>query len=125
MSMKLTTIALLALCLVSQAADSSLNHWSVQAVKAPAEGTTIDSLIAAKLRSNGLSMSPQADARTLIRRLSFDLTGLPPKPEEVTEFTKHTTDFDQAYEQLVDRLLASPHYGERWGAALAGHCSLR
>ena len=72
----------------------------------------IDGFIRAKLAENGLESSPQADRRTLIRRLFFDLAGLPPTPEEVDAFV---ADADpQAYEKLVDRLLASPRYGERW-----------
>ena len=62
---------------------------------------------------NGLSLSPPADKRTLIRRATFDLLGLPPTPEEVDAFVKD--DSPDAYEKLIDRLLASPHYGERWG----------
>ena len=64
------------------------------------------------MKSNGLSPAPEADRRTLIRRLSFDLTGLPPTPEEVEFFLSDTA--SDAYESLVDRLLASPRYGERW-----------
>ena len=63
--------------------------------------------------SKSLSPSPEADRRTLIRRLYFDLIGLPPTPEEVEAFV--ADDDPHAYEKLVDRLLASPHYGERWG----------
>ncbi|MFM7863061.1 MAG: DUF1549 domain-containing protein, partial [Planctomycetaceae bacterium] len=59
-----------------------------------------------------LTMSPPADRLTLLRRLSFDLTGLPPTPAEVHRFTTDTS--PDAWEQLIDRLLASPHYGERW-----------
>ena len=72
----------------------------------------IDAFIVSKLEENGLPQSPAADRRTLIRRLYFDLVGLPPRPDEVDAFL---ADADpQAYERLVDRLLASPHYGERW-----------
>ena len=60
----------------------------------------------------GSEASPEADRRTLIRRLSFDLTGLPPSPDEVDAFLADTA--PDAYERLVDRLLASPHHGERW-----------
>ena len=60
-----------------------------------------------------LSLSPRADKRTLIRRATFDLHGLPPTPDEVEAFLKD--DSPDAYEKLIDRLLASPHYGERWG----------
>lgn len=73
----------------------------------------IDRFILARLDQEGLSPSPEADRRTLIRRLSFDLLGLPPTPDEVDAFVN---DIDPgAYEKLVDRLLASPRYGERWG----------
>ena len=72
----------------------------------------IDAFIRAKLAEKGLAPSPRADARTLIRRLYFDLTGLPPTPEEVEAFVADSD--PQAYEKLVDRLLASPRYGERW-----------
>ncbi len=72
----------------------------------------IDAFVLSKLGEKRLRPSPQADRRTLIRRLYFDLIGLPPKPEEIAAFV---ADKDpSAYEKLVDRLLASPHYGERW-----------
>ena len=73
----------------------------------------IDAFILAKQREMKLKPSSEADRRTLIRRLTFDLTGLPPTPEEVAEFVSDPD--PTAYERLVDRLLASPHYGERWG----------
>jgi hypothetical protein len=74
----------------------------------------IDAFIAAGHEEQGLTPAPEADRVTLIRRLSFDLTGLPPTPEEVDAFVKD--DRPDAYEKLVDRLLASPHYGERMAA---------
>ena len=98
-------------------------HWSFQPVKRPpipvsrepkasAAPNPIDAFVAAKLSDNGLSLNPEADRRTLIRRLKFDLLGLPPTPEEVNAFV---ADKDaNAYEKLVDQYLASPHYGERW-----------
>ena len=64
-------------------------------------------------RGRGLKPSPEADRRTLIRRLAFDLIGLPPTPEEIESFVDDPN--PMAYEALVDRLIASPHYGERWG----------
>jgi mono/diheme cytochrome c family protein len=85
--------------------------WSLRAPVKPAvpsiDGVShpVDAFILDKLRSRGLTFAPQADARTLIRRLHFDLTGLPPAPEE----------FNLGYEETVARLLASRHYGERWG----------
>lgn len=71
----------------------------------------IDGFVLARLKSAGVTPSPEADRATLIRRLSFDLTGLPPTPEEVSSFVND--DSAAAYDKLVDRLLASPHYGER------------
>ncbi len=73
----------------------------------------IDAFILAKLDSAGLKPASPADRRTLIRRITFDLIGLPPTPEEVADFVSDES--PAAYEQLIDRLLASPHYGERWG----------
>jgi len=73
----------------------------------------IDRFILAALERRGLTPAPRARRGTLIRRLSFDLAGLPPPPEEVEAFEKDGS--AEAYERLVDRLLASPHYGERWG----------
>jgi len=72
----------------------------------------IDRFIAAKLEANELSPAPEADRRTLIRRLYFDLIGLPPTPRQVEAFIGDTS--DDAYAKLVDRLLASEHFGERW-----------
>jgi hypothetical protein len=74
--------------------------------------TTIDTFILARLEEVGLAPSPPADKRTLIRRATFDLTGLPPTPEEVAAFL--ADDSPDAFARVVDRLLASPHYGERW-----------
>ncbi len=73
----------------------------------------IDRFVLAKLDAAKLTPSAAADRRTLLRRLSFDLTGLPPTPAEVDHFLADAT--PDAYEKLVERLLASPHYGERWG----------
>jgi hypothetical protein len=73
----------------------------------------IDSFILSRLEKEGLTPSPEADRVTLIRRLSLDLIGLPSTPEEVDAFLADKS--DRAYEKVVDRLLASPHYGERWG----------
>ena len=72
----------------------------------------IDNFVSQKLAQQNLIPSPPADRRTLIRRVSFDLLGLPPTPEEVDEFVADPQ--EDAYERLVDRLLASPHFGERW-----------
>jgi cytochrome c553 len=91
--------------------DEERAWWAFQPIKKPAlpkvEQTSnpIDTLIAARLKENGLQFSPEADPRTLVRRASFDLTGLPPAKEQDAP----------SYEALVDRLLSSEHYGERWG----------
>ena len=73
----------------------------------------LDRFLLAKMQARGLSPSPEADRRTLIRRVTFDVLGLPPSPEEIEAFVKDAR--PDAYERLVDRLLASPHYGEQWG----------
>lgn len=73
----------------------------------------VDAFIGQKLTAAKLTFSPTADRATLIRRASFDLLGLPPSPAEVEAFEKDTS--PDAYEKLLDRLLTSPHYGERWG----------
>jgi hypothetical protein len=142
-------------------------HWAFQPVRKPViprvknqawVRNPVDAFVLAKLEAKGLAPSPQADARTLIRRVTFDLTGLPPTPEEVTQFEKDCQEeavgvkrqalsrpsvanpaalsptqprpltlnaprltptavavAPRAYAKLVDRLLASPAYGERWG----------
>lgn len=91
-------------------------HWSFQPLKQPAVpaegGSPIDAFIRAKLQEKGLSLSPEADRLSLIRRVSYDLTGLPPTYEEAQAFCADTD--PKAYERLVDRLLASPRHGERW-----------
>jgi hypothetical protein len=89
-------------------------HWAYEKpVKAevPAGAHGVDHLVQKRLAEVGLAPSPEADRRTLIRRLSFDLLGLPPAPDEVTAFEQDTS--SDAYARLVERLLASPHYGER------------
>jgi hypothetical protein len=73
----------------------------------------IDSFVLAKLENQGLKPAPEADKLTLIRRATFDATGLPPTPQEIRAFLADQS--SDAYEKLIDRLLASPHYGERWG----------
>jgi hypothetical protein len=75
--------------------------------------TTIDQFVLAKMEPAGVTPNPAASKRQLIRRLYFDLIGLPPKPEEIAAFESDNS--PDAYEKLVDRLLASPHFGERWG----------
>ncbi|HUG71208.1 MAG TPA: PSD1 and planctomycete cytochrome C domain-containing protein [Pirellulaceae bacterium] len=75
--------------------------------------TPIDQFVIAKLEANNLSLSPDADARALVRRVYFDLLGLPPEPAEVAAFVNDSS--PHAYEQMLDRVLSSPRYGERWG----------
>ena len=97
------------------------DHWSLKPVRRPAipevadgaAASPIDAFILARLAKEGLSPSPPAPRATLLRRLYLDLIGLLPTPDEVDAFAK-STDPD-AYERAADRLLASPHYGERWG----------
>ena len=87
-------------------------HWSFEPPKRSA-GAGIDHFIQQRLSEENLKPSPLADATTLIRRVSLDLTGLPPTPSELDAFVADKS--DNAYAKLVDRLLASKHYGERWG----------
>ena len=86
------------------------DHWAYTQLKQPDFGA-LDEMVAMTLRDHGLKFSPEADRRTLIRRVTLDLTGLPPTPDEVRKFSADT--MPDAYERLVERLLASPHYGER------------
>jgi mono/diheme cytochrome c family protein len=90
-------------------------HWSFAAPKqapTPAAGHPIDSFVTAKLSAANLRLSPEADRATLLRRVSYDLTGLPPTSKEIDAFLNDLA--PGAYERVVDRLLASPQYGERW-----------
>jgi len=96
-------------------------HWSFQPVKRPPlpavarpelVRTPIDAFLLSELENRELSFGAEADRATLIRRLSFDLTGLPPSPEDVDRFVQDPS--GDAYEQLVERLLTLPQYGERW-----------
>jgi hypothetical protein len=103
-------------------ARAAETHWAfrppvrpaVPAVKRPGPARTpIDRFILAALEAKGLTLNPEADRATLLRRVSFDLTGLPPTPAEIDAFLGDTA--PGAYERMVERYLASPHYGERWG----------
>ncbi|VTR99505.1 Uncharacterized protein OS=Singulisphaera acidiphila (strain ATCC BAA-1392 / DSM 18658 / VKM B-2454 / MOB10) GN=Sinac_6741 PE=4 SV=1: PSCyt1: PSCyt2: PSD1 [Gemmata massiliana] len=93
--------------------------WSLQPVTRPKvpdvadAPNPIDRFVRAKLRDNGMSLAPAADRRVLVRRAYFDLLGLPPTYEEVEAFANDKS--PNAYEKLIDKLLASEHYGERWG----------
>ena len=97
--------------LASPNVSAEAGRWSAE-WNAGAGPNPIDRFIDARLAEKGLHRSPEADRRTLIRRLTFDLTGLPPTPEDVSAFVAEEN--PHAYENLVNRLLASPHYGERW-----------
>jgi hypothetical protein len=105
-----------------QLTDADRDFWSfkqpvrpnVPAVKAKERvRNAVDAFVLAALEKKGLTLSPEADRRMLIRRATFDLTGLPPTPEEVEAFQDDAA--SDAYERVIDRLLASPAYGERWG----------
>ncbi|MFN9718026.1 MAG: PSD1 and planctomycete cytochrome C domain-containing protein [Planctomycetota bacterium] len=97
--------------------DNALDWWSLKPLVAPLlpadskEKNPIDTFIAAKLDDQNLSSSPEADRRSLLRRLTFDLTGLPPTYDQIEQFERGDA---TAYETIVDELLASPQYGERW-----------
>lgn len=103
--------------------DEERAYWFYQPLKRPVPPVVaspktpirneIDAFVLAKLRERGLALNPEADRATLIRRATFDLTGLPPTKQEVDAFLKDRS--PDAYEKLLDRLLASPQYGERWG----------
>ena len=99
----------------------TVENWALQPLKKPVPPQLddrgwvrngIDRFVLARLRAKGLEPAREADKATLIRRLSYDLIGLPPTPEELQAFTDSKE--AKAYEMLVDRLLASPRYGERW-----------
>jgi hypothetical protein len=101
--------------------EEERSFWSFQPIRRPpvppappgaGARTVIDAFLLERLARHKLSFSAEADRPTLIRRLSFELLGLPPSPEKIDEFIRDTR--PDAYEHLVDRLLASPHYGERW-----------
>lgn len=96
--------------------DAERDHWSFRPIVMPSEGEEVDFFLEQKLSEKGLGFSPSADARTLIRRAHFDLIGLPPTGHEVASFEEEfSVDPEAAFAALVDRLLESPHYGERWG----------
>jgi hypothetical protein len=104
--------------------EAGRQHWAFQPLnnaKLPSVKNTawpkndVDRFILASLEKNGRIPAPEADPATLIRRMTLDLTGLLPTPEEVTAFVSDSSDQSDAYATLIDRLLQSPHYGERWG----------
>jgi mono/diheme cytochrome c family protein len=96
-------------------------HWSLQPIQMPIVPTVanprwcrtpVDKFVLARLEAAGIKPALPTDKRTLLRRVTFDLTGLPPTPQEISDFL--IDDSPTAFEKVVDRLLASPHYGERW-----------
>jgi len=102
--------------------EEGRKFWSFQPVKDPAlpavknaawTRTAVDHFVLAKQEAAGVSPAPPADKRTLLRRVSYDLTGLPPTPAEMQDFLADAS--PEAFQKVVDRLLASPRYGERWG----------
>ena len=105
--------------------DPRRSHWAFQAIRkqvppvhlaadpSDASSNPIDAFIAQRLRDKGLPIPKAASRRALIRRVTYDLTGLPPTPEQVEAFVHDAS--PQAWEHLIDRLLESPHYGEKWG----------
>jgi mono/diheme cytochrome c family protein len=103
---------------VEQGAEYS-EHWAFRPLRPPGKDeqetgkSLIDALVRVRLEAERLTPAPPADRVILLRRVALDLTGLPPSPEEVAAFEKDSS--PDAYEKLVDRLLASPHFGERWG----------
>jgi hypothetical protein len=97
------------------------NLWPYQPVTKPAipaaalpSNHPVDAFIEPKAAAMNVQLAPRAERRALIRRVTFDLTGLPPTPDEIDQFVGDPTSDQEAYRRLVDRLLASPHYGEHW-----------
>lgn len=106
----------------AQVQDKARSHWAFQKLAQPAAPllndsarvrTPVDVFLLARLQAKGLDFSPDAGREALVRRIYLDLIGLPPDPEEVRAFTRDKS--ADAVERLLDRLLASPHFGERWG----------
>jgi uncharacterized protein DUF1553/uncharacterized protein DUF1549 len=101
---------------------SAVDHWAFRRIARPAvpaikhweqARTPVDAFVLAALEQKNLSLGPYSDRATLLRRLTFDLIGLPPRPEEIKQFAADRS--PDAYDRAVERLLASPQYGERWG----------
>ena len=97
---------------MSSASDAE-TWWAFQPVRVAGGGHTVDGFIDKKLVAAKLPKAPPAERRALLRRVTFDLTGLPPTPEDMAVFLADKS--EQAFAKVVERLLASPHYGERWG----------
>src|SRR5262249_14915927 len=105
---------------VAAGAPPTGGHWAYRPVVRPQPPvvrgscrTPVDRFILAALEARGVGLSPEADRATLVRRVSFDLTGLPPTPAEIDAYLADRS--PGAYQRMIERYLASPHYGERWG----------
>ncbi|MBV9124180.1 MAG: DUF1549 domain-containing protein, partial [Planctomycetes bacterium] len=107
---------------VQTPAEAWKNHWAFQPLRPPVVPAVkqsawvrspVDAFILARLEEKGLTPAPPADRRTLLRRATFDLIGLPPTPQEIADFEADRS--PDAFARVIDRLLASPQYGERWG----------
>ena len=118
----LTRIALTLTCAFAAVGAEASDHWAFQPVTRPSvpavsgaawPSGALDHFVLAKLRENGMQPARRAGRRTLIRRVTLDLTGLPPTPGEVDAFV--AADSPGAYRRRVERVLASPRFGERWG----------
>lgn len=121
---RLLLIAFSMLAVPAGAAEPSTLPWSFAPIRKPAAPAVknaawlrdgLDTFILSKLEAAGIAPNPDADRATLLRRVTYDLTGLPPTPEELTSFAADPAPDDAALAKVVDRLLASPRYGERWG----------
>ncbi|MCC7376895.1 MAG: DUF1549 domain-containing protein [Verrucomicrobiales bacterium] len=121
---RLVAIALLALlgCRVGAADEKAKIHWAFQPIQDPPLPqvtrldwcrTSVDRFILQRLEKTRVTPAPEAERRTLLRRVSYDLTGLPPTTDEIEAFVKDTA--PDAWARVIDRLLDSPHYGEHWG----------
>ena len=118
-------LSLFCICGISATANADRDHWAFQSLATPAappavlgEGQAahpIDRFIDAKLSALGLTANGPASRGVLIRRATFDLIGLPPTPNETAAFVDDAAPLGEAFGKVVDRLLASEHYGERWG----------
>ena len=113
--------SVVALCQTSAFAEEPATHWAFRPVSAPAVPAVqteawirnpIDAFVLSRLEREGLTPSPETEKSTLLRRLSLDLTGLPPSLDDLQAFERATD--ESAYAREVDRLLASPHFGEKW-----------
>src|SRR5579859_6099633 len=109
-------------CAAADGESGEPRHWAFEPIQSPAVPIVreealvrnpVDAFLLARLEEKGLTFASPAGKRELVRRVTYDLTGLPPTPEEITAFLNE--DAADAYERLVDRLLESPHYGEHWG----------